>query len=133
MCAIAWAHASTRATSLMPAVPHPDVFWAYRFLEVQYWIVQWYPKPPNGCSWVSKIIWCSMHLGKDICVSWKCFCFEVFLAYTSFNFYVKYTWKKCYKNFFGCLFLGAHTAQTVPKYICMRHWHVKNSMPHFCL
>ena len=45
-----------------------------------------------------------MHLGKNICVSWKNFCFWVFLDYISFSFYVKYMWKKCYKNFFGRFF-----------------------------
>ena len=29
--------------------------------------------------------------------------------------------KKCYNNFFGCIFLGAHTVQTIPKYIWL--WH----------
>ena len=29
-------------------------------------------------------------------------------------------WKKYYKNFFGCIFLGAHTIQTVPKDIWMQ-------------
>ena len=38
-----------------------------------------------------------------------------------FSFYMKYTWKKCYKNIFGCIFLGAYTIQTVPKYIWMGH------------
>ena len=47
-----------------------------------------------------KNIWCSMHLGKDICASWKDFCFSVFLI--SFSFSMKYIWKMCYKNFFGC-------------------------------
>ena len=32
-------------------------------------------KKPNGCSWVFKNIWCLMHLLRDICVSWKDFCF----------------------------------------------------------
>ena len=45
----------------------------------------------------------------------------VFKNYISFRFYVKYIWKKCYKNFFGYIFLGAHTVQKVPKYIWMRH------------
>ena len=52
-------------------MPHPNVFWAYRFLGVKYWIVQWYSKTSNGCSWVSKNIWCSMRLGKDIWVPFK--------------------------------------------------------------
>ena len=35
---------------------------------------------------------------------------------------MKYIWKKCYKNFFGYIFLGTHTIQLVPKYIWMWHW-----------
>ena len=53
-----------------------------------------------------------MYLGKDICISWK-----VYVDYISFSFYVKYLWKKCYKDFFGRIFLGIHSVQTVPKYI----------------
>ena len=34
---------------------------------------------------------------------------------------MKYIWKKCYTKFFGRIFLGAHTVQTVPKYIWMQH------------
>ena len=30
-------------------------------------------------------------------------------------------YRKCYKNFFGQIILGAHTVQNVPKYIWM--WH----------
>ena len=37
-----------------------------------------------------------------------------------YSFYMKNIWKKCYKNFFGCIFLGAHTVQTVPKYNCIQ-------------
>ena len=29
----------------------------------------------------------------------------------------------CYKNFFGRIFLGSHTVQTVPKYMWM--WHCR--------
>ena len=107
------------------AVPHPDVFWAYRFLEIKNWIVQWHSKSPNGYSWVSKNIWCLMHLGKDICVFWKDFGFKVFVDYIWFSFYVKYIWEKCYKNFFGDIFWGAHTIQMVPKYIWMQCCYVK--------
>ena len=35
---------------------------------------------------------------------------------------MKYVWKECCENFFGCIFLGTHTIQMVPKYIWMRHW-----------
>ena len=35
------------------SVPHPDVFWAYCFLEVKDWIVQWYPKTSKN---ISKIL-----------------------------------------------------------------------------
>ena len=90
---------------------HPYVFWAYRFLEVKDWIVMWYPQTSNNCSWVSKNIFCSMHLGKDIWVSWKNnFCW-VFADYVSFRFYVKHIWKnifwapipfKRYQNTSGC-------------------------------
>ena len=87
-------------------MPHSDVFWGYRFLEVKDWIVWRYPKTPNNCSCVSKNICCSLHLGKDIWFSWKDFCFYVFVDYISFRFYVKYIWKKCYKNVFRCIFLA---------------------------
>ena len=43
----------------------------------------------------------------------KSFVSQVFVDYISFRFYVKHTWKN--------IFLGAHTVQTVPKYIWMRH------------
>ena len=39
-----------------------------------------------------------------IIVSWKYFCFQVFVDYISFRFYVKYIWKKCYKNILGAFF-----------------------------
>ena len=55
-----------------------------------------------------------------IFVSWKDSRFKVFLDYISFSFYVKLISKKGYKNFFGRIFFGAHTVQTVPKYIWMR-------------
>ena len=45
-----------------------------------------------------------------------------FVDYISFSFEVKYIWKKCYNNFFRCIFLGARTIKTVPKHIWMRHW-----------
>ena len=90
---------------------HPYVFWAYRFLEVKDWIVMWYPQTSNNCSCVSKNIFCSMHLGKDIWVSWKNnFCW-VFADHVSFRFYVKHIWKnifwapipfKRYQNTSGC-------------------------------
>ena len=80
------------------------------------------PKNPNGCSWVSKNIWCFIHLWKDVCVSWNDFCFEVFIDMFHLNFFLKYIWKKCYKNFSGCIFSDAHTVQMVPKYIWMQHW-----------
>ena len=35
---------------------------------------------------------------------------------------MKYICQKCYKNFFGLIFLGAHTVQAVPKYIWMQHF-----------
>ena len=83
---------------------------AYRLLEVKDWIVKWYPQTPNNCSWVSKNILCSMHLGKDIRVSWIKIFFWVFVDYIWFRFYVKHIWKN--------IFLGV---QTVPKYIWMQH------------
>ena len=71
----------------------------------------WYPQTSNNCSCVSKNIFCSMHLGKDIWVSWKNnFCW-VFADYVSFRFYVKHIWKnifwapipfKRYQNTSGC-------------------------------
>ena len=44
----------------------------------------------------------------------------------SFSFYMKYIWKKGYKNFVWHIFLGAHTVQMVPKYIWM--WHCMNAL-----
>ena len=52
----------------------------------------------------------------------KGFLFLIFTDYISFSFYMKYIWKICCWNFFGCNFLSAHTIQTVPKYIWMQHW-----------
>ena len=42
---------------------------------------------------------------------------------------MNYIWKKCYKEFFGRIFLGAYTVQTVPKYIYMQHLTRKNKIP----
>ena len=94
-------------------------FWAYCFLEIKEWIPLWYPKNPIGCSWGSKNIWCSRIWGR-IFVSWKYFLY-IFVDNISFSFYIKYIRRKCYKNFFGHIFLGSHTTQTLTKYIWM--WH----------
>ena len=56
-----------------------------------------------------------------LCLLKRFFCFQVFVDYISFSFYVKYIWKKCYKNFFRHIVLGVHTIQMVPKYIWMQH------------
>ena len=48
------------------------------------------------------------------------------MDYISFSFYVKYIWKKCYKNFLGAFFLGANTVQTVPKHIWIQQWPCRN-------
>ena len=34
--------------------------------------------------------------------------FKLFVDCISFSFYVKYKWRKCYKNFLGHIFLGVH-------------------------
>ena len=103
-------------------VPHLDVFWAYRFLEVKDWIVWWYSNPPSSCcSCVFKIIWCSMHLGKDMCASCKFFV----LKYSQTIFYSVFTWniyRKSFTRTFWGSFFCAHAVQTVLKYIWMRHW-----------
>ena len=62
-----------------------------------------------------------MHLGKDICVSWKGFLFLSNVDYISFSFYVKYIWKKCYKNFLGAFFWAPIPFKRF-KCIWMRHW-----------
>ena len=58
------------------SVPHPDIFWAYHFLEVKDWIVQRYPKPPNGCNWGTKNIWCWMHWARIFMSLEKIFVFK---------------------------------------------------------
>ena len=60
-----------------------------------------------------------MYLGKHIYISWKYF-FPAILI--SFSFYIKHSWKKYQKNFLGSNFLGAHTIQTLPKCVWIRHW-----------
>ena len=47
-----------------------------------------------------------MRLGKDICISSRDFCFQVFVDYISFRFYMKYIWKKVLKELFGADFFG---------------------------
>ena len=32
------------------------------------------------------------------------FCYEVYIDFIAFSFYVKQIWKKCYKNFLDMLF-----------------------------
>ena len=65
---------------------------------------------------MSKNTWCSMHLGKDVCVSWK----DLFLSIR--RLYLIWCLREIYKESVTIIFLGTHTVQTVPKYIWMRHW-----------
>ena len=48
-----------------------------------------------------------------IFVSLERICFKVFVDYISFSFYVKYIWKKCDKNFFGCIFWAPYRSNGI--------------------
>ena len=97
-------------------IPHPDVLWAYRFLKASIGIVWWYALPSNDGGCESKNNVYSMHFGKDVCLL-KNFFFQ----YSQNIFHLVFTWNM-YANstfnvrtLFWCIFLDAHTIQTVLK------------------
>ena len=98
------------------SVSHPDV------LGHIGWDSSVIPKKPNGCKWVSKYSMFNAFGQGYLCLVKR----FLFLNIRKTIFHLVFTWniygRKCYKNFLGRIFWGAHTVQTVPKYIWMRHW-----------
>ena len=71
-----------------------------------------------------KTIWTSPNISISdafvnviFCVFWKDICFRSICRL----FNLVFIWNMHWKNLFGCIFLGTHTVQTLPKHIWMQH------------
>ena len=104
-------------------VPHPDVFWRYRFLEVKDWIVQRYPNPPPPPAPPIIVPECPKYLIFNVFKEGYLCLLKIFLFSSIHRLYfiqlVKYIWKKCYKNFLSAFF-GRRYCSNGTKYTWMR-------------
>ena len=88
---------------MLLSVPHPEFIWAYRFLKVK---LSDTPKLTMVAAECSKIfdVQCMGRWGEGYLCLLKRFLFLTIRRLYSFSFYVKYVYKKGYKNFLAAFF-----------------------------